>query len=47
MKFLNDLRANFGKPAFMIESWPPRKSRTPRDGAAAGDPAPPHTIERE
>ena len=35
MKFLNDLRANFGKPAFAIE------------GVPAGDPPPPRSIDPE
>jgi hypothetical protein len=45
MKFLNDLRANFGKPTFMIESPILKGSRPPRERAAAGDPPPPHEIE--
>jgi hypothetical protein len=45
MKFLNDLRANFGKPNFMIESPILKGTRPPRERAAAGDPPPPHEIE--
>jgi hypothetical protein len=46
MKFLNDLRANFGKPAFLIDHIGTLTgSPPPRDGAAAGDPPPPHADE--